>query len=377
VIDAAMTDERLIGAGVGMSLWIEGYGEVIARNPDLRLRPASLQKLLTAMTALEVIGPSTELATVVATTGLAAGGVLDGDIYLVGGGDPLLASGGEHSLQTLAAAVRQAGVVRVTGRVVVDETRYDGLRTVRAWGGMPVPTWVGSLSPLLVDRNAYRADWPFIANPGIANGGLFVTALDNAGVIVAGDVANGATPDGAASITSLRSAPVAALVAEMLTESDNTIAEILVKEIGYRTSGVGSTAAGVRAMATTAEALCLSRSILQQDGSGLSHGNARSARDWRRLLQAAQGRPWWDELVAGLAIAGETGTLEHRFLDTAAAGNLRAKTGSIDGLRSLCGVMATAGGRRVFFAAIVDADEPAPPMAAIDDLLVAIAEDES
>ncbi len=187
----------------------------------------------------------------------------------------------------------------------------------------------------------------------------------------------GVLPAVAATVASLDSAPIRAIVAEMLTESDNTFAELLVKEIGYRTEGIGSTAAGIRAMTGVVKALCMPRSILQQDGSGLSHGNARSARDWRRLLQSAQSRPWWEDFVAGLAIAGETGTLERRFVDTAAQGNLRAKTGSITGLRSLSGIMTTAGGRRVFFSAIVDAGVPRVPLAAIDDLLVAVAEDES
>ena len=376
-LDAALADDRLRGAGLGMSVWIEGYGEVVAMNPDLRLRPASNQKLLTAMAALELIGPDTVLETVVATDGLATSGVLDGDLYLVGGGDPTLTADGDHSLATLAAAVRSAGIARITGSVVVDESRYDDHRTVVGWGGMPIPAWVGSLSALIVDENRYSADWSFIADPATANGTAFTDALAAAGVTVAGHVRRGVLPAVAATVASLDSAPIRAIVAEMLTESDNTFAELLVKEIGYRTEGIGSTAAGIRAMTGVVKALCMPRSILQQDGSGLSHGNARSARDWRRLLQSAQSRPWWEDFVAGLAIAGETGTLERRFVDTAAQGNLRAKTGSITGLRSLSGIMTTAGGRRVFFSAIVDAGVPRVPLAAIDDLLVAVAEDES
>ena len=70
--------------------------------------------------------------------------------------------------------------------------------------------------------------------------------------------------------------------------------------------------------------------------------------------------------------------LQRRFIETAAAGNLRAKTGTITGIRALSGMMTTTGGRRVFFSAIVDDDtNPRASMAAIDDLLVAVAEDES
>jgi D-alanyl-D-alanine carboxypeptidase/D-alanyl-D-alanine-endopeptidase (penicillin-binding protein 4) len=164
----------------------------------------------------------------------------------------------------------------------------------------------------------------------------------------------------------------------MLTDSNNMVAEMLTKEIGLVSSGTGSTAAGVDAMRHVVSSFCLPNSTLQHDGSGLSHANARSARSWRSLLQAAQDRPWWDQFVDGLAVAGETGTLRGRFVETVAEGNLRAKTGTISGIRALSGFMTTAGGRRVFFSGIVADDRnPRAAMAAIDDLLVAVAEDDS
>jgi D-alanyl-D-alanine carboxypeptidase/D-alanyl-D-alanine-endopeptidase (penicillin-binding protein 4) len=376
-IETHLADERFDGAGLGLSLWIEGYGEVAQRAADLRLRPASNQKLLTAIAALDVLGPDTVLGTTIATDGLASRGVLDGNLYLVGGGDPTLRSTGSHSLERLASAVRQVGVQRIDGDVVIDESRYDDLRVVGSWGGVPVPAWVGSLSALLVDENRWSAWWADIADPAAANGRLFVEALRDQGIIVAGEIRSGVLPDDAAVITTLRSPPVRNLVQVMLEDSNNTIAEVLVKEIGYRHSGVGSTQAGLAAAADVVASLCQPGSIIQQDGSGLSHGNARSARGWRTLLQAAQAAPWWPDFVTSMAIAGETGTIRWRFLDTPAAGNLRAKTGSISGLRSLSGILTTEGGRRVFFSAIVDADEPRAPMAAIDELLVAVASDES
>lgn len=376
-IEAGLADERLQGAGLGFSLWIEGYGEIASRTADLRLRPASNQKLLTAMAVLEILGPGAMLETKVVTDGLVAGGTLQGNLYLVGGGDPTVASTGSHSLEALAAAVRNAGIRRVNGAIIADESRYDDLRMVSTWNGVPVPAWVGSLSAVMVDENRYRADWPFIAEPAAANAQLFDDTLRAAGVSVTGDATVGTAPSDAATVTRILSPPMRDLTAVMLTDSNNTVAEMLVKAIGHRHRGVGSTASGVAAMADVVKSLCVQRSILQQDGSGLSHGNARSARDWRRLLQQAQTRPWWDDFVAGLAVAGETGTLQRRFVDTAAQDNLRAKTGSINGLRSLSGILTTAGGRRVFFSAIVDADEPRVPMTAIDDLLVAIAESEA
>jgi D-alanyl-D-alanine carboxypeptidase/D-alanyl-D-alanine-endopeptidase (penicillin-binding protein 4) len=377
-IDEHLADDRLNGAGLGFSLWIEGYGEVEAVAADLRLKPASNQKLLTAMTAFEVLGPGHRLETQVMTTGPFGNGVLDGDVYLVGGGDATLASRGDHSLATLATAVRSAGVERITGDVLGDESRFDDLRQANGWREYNIPLSMGSLSALTVDENRYRADWPFIEEPTPHNAAAFAAALGEAGVTVEGVGVEGLAPDDAAVIVKLLSPPVGELVAEMLTESNNMIAELLTKEIGLATSGTGSTAAGVAAMRRVVSDFCLPNSTLQHDGSGLSHANARSARGWRSLLQAAQDRPWWNQFVDGLAVAAESGTLERRFVDSAAAGSLRAKTGTITGIRALSGIMTTTGGRRVFFSAIVDDDtNPRASMSAIDDLLIAVAEDES
>ncbi len=378
VIEEHLADERLDNVGLGLSLWIEGYGEVKAVAADLRLKPASNQKLLTAMAALEILGPDHRMETTVATDGLLANGVLDGDIYLIGGGDATLTSDDQHSLATLAEEVRRNGIQRITGRVLGDESRYDDLREANGWRELNIPESMGSLSALLVDENRYRADWPFIEEPTPYNAAAFARAMRDAGIIVEGVATEGVAPEHAVPITRLLSPPVGELVGMMLTDSHNMIAETLTKEMGLVTSGVGSTAAGVAAMRQVVSDFCLPNSVLQHDGSGLSHANARSARGWRSLLQAAQDRPWWELFVEGLAVAGETGTLERRFVETAAAGNLRAKTGTITGIRALSGIMTTAGGRTVFFSAIVDDDNrPRAAMTAVDDLLIAIAEDES
>lgn len=377
VIDTNLADDRLHRVGLGASVWIEGLGEVIAINPDLRLKPASNQKLLTAVGALALLGRTTRLQTTVAATGSRTGTTLNGDLYLVGGGDPTVKRTGPHSLESLATAVAAGGISVVTGALVADESRYDSRRRANGWTDPVSPTWVGSLSALMVDENRYRIDAGFLADPVADGVERFADTLAAAGVDVIGPTARGKAPADAATVATMASPSVADLVGLMLTDSNNTIAEMLVKEVGYRVRGIGSTSVGLAAIATVVDNFCLPKTILQQDGSGISHGNARSARDWRRLVMSAQAASWYDDLESGLAVAGETGTLRFRFRDTPAAGNLRAKTGTITGIRSLTGVMTTAGNRRVFFSFIVDDDDPRPPMAAIDSLLAAIAADES
>ncbi len=187
----------------------------------------------------------------------------------------------------------------------------------------------------------------------------------------------GMAPDGAEVIAEVRSPPVSDLVAEILTESDNTVAELLLKEVGLVATGRGSTRMGAEAAEEVSRSLCMRASVEQADGSGLSDLDARSARDWRSLLQAAQSRDWYPLLLNGLALAGQTGTLQNRFVDTAAQGNMRAKTGTIERLRSLTGLMTTAGGRRVFFSVIIQADEPFRGLQLLDAMLAEIAADRS
>ncbi|MBA2338502.1 MAG: D-alanyl-D-alanine carboxypeptidase/D-alanyl-D-alanine-endopeptidase [Acidimicrobiia bacterium] len=377
LIDRRLAHPDLAEGTVAVSVWIDGFGEVAARLPNRRLRPASAQKILTAITALEVLGPDRRLATTVVATGPVVDGVITGNLYLVGGGDPTLTRSGDHSLRALAALVRVRGITGITGGVVVDESRYDSRRNADGWDLDFYPDSVGSLSALVADRNDYRNDVPFYVSPALHNGRLFGQMLAAAGVTVGFAPVLGVAPPDATVVAELRSPPVSELVTEILTDSDNTVSELLIKEVGLVAAGRGSTGMGIKAAEEVSGSLCMRPSAEQADGSGLSDLNRRSARDWRSLLQAAQSRSWYPLLLDGLAIAGETGTLQNRFLGTPAEGNLRAKTGTLEGLSSLSGVMTTAAGRRVFFSVIIDADAPFPKLALIDAMLADIAADTS
>jgi D-alanyl-D-alanine carboxypeptidase/D-alanyl-D-alanine-endopeptidase (penicillin-binding protein 4) len=202
---------------------------------------------------------------------------------------------------------------------------------------------------------------------------------------VDGPYGAGAAPAGSASVGALPSPPIGDLVGEMLNQSDNLIAELLVKEVGYRASHAaggtgqpGSTAAGLAAITEAVRSLGVPLRGVAADGSGLSRDDRRSAREWRSLLQAALTRPWAERLVGSLPLAGRTGTLARRFTRTAAEANVRAKTGWIDEARSLSGYLTTAGGRPVVFSVIINGTTPASPaLHALDDLVAAIAADRS
>ncbi|MDP9402981.1 MAG: D-alanyl-D-alanine carboxypeptidase/D-alanyl-D-alanine-endopeptidase, partial [Actinomycetota bacterium] len=373
-----LSDARFGGTTVGLSVWMDGYGEVVAHNADLALTPASTQKLFTAVAALAALGPDAHLQTAVRAHGVVTDGLLHGDLVLVGGGDPSLRRAGAHSLDVLAAQVRAAGIHRVTGDLVGDESRYDEARTAAGWFDWHVPGIIGPLSALTVDANRHRRDADYVADPVVGNLRLFRAALAGQGVAVDGGDVDGRAAPGGAVVASLRSAPLASLVADMLTRSDNLAAELLLKEVGVRRRGVGSTAAGVDAAAEALRELGLSLRGTAADGSGLSRHDRRSPREWRKLLQAAVAQPWGRLFVAGLPVAGRTGTLASRFRGTPLEGTLRAKTGRILEGRALSGYLTTAGGRGVVFSVVVNGTTPSSPVVgAIDDLVQAIAADTS
>jgi serine-type D-Ala-D-Ala carboxypeptidase/endopeptidase (penicillin-binding protein 4) len=371
-IEGALAHPGFAGARVGVSVWVEGYGIVAAHDDGVPLLPASNQKLLTAVAALAVLGPDATLTTTLAIGGTRDGGRVDGDLVLIAGGDPTVQASGPHSLDVLAAAVRDAGIVEVTGRLVVDESRHDTRRTADGWFDWHLPAYIGPLSAFTVGGNEHRSDPAFLVDPALGNGELLAAALAAHGVVVTGGVTTGVAPSGATPITTLESAPVRELVRQMLTDSNNTIAELLLREVGLAATGTGSTLAGLEAARDVLVDLCVSVDGVDADGSGLSRDDRRSARAWRELLQAARSQPWGADFVAALPVAGRSGTLTERFLGTVAEGTVRAKTGSILEARALSGYATTVGGRDVVFSVVANADAPGPTVAAIDALVVTL-----
>jgi D-alanyl-D-alanine carboxypeptidase/D-alanyl-D-alanine-endopeptidase (penicillin-binding protein 4) len=376
-LEARLADPRLAGLSVGLSVWLDGFGEAAARNADLPLLPASNQKLVTAMGILAQVPITDTLVTEVRATGAQDGARLAGDLILVGGGDPTLTIHGPHSLDALAAAVRARGITRVAGTLVADETRYDSVRGAGGWLPQHVPVFIGPLSALVVDRNQHRGD-PYAADPLPGNLVAFRHALARQGVSVAGGDAAGPTPAGAVTLAALASPHIGALVTDMLIRSDNLAAELLVKELGRRVRGVGSTVEGLSSAEAALANLGVHLAGHSADGSGLSRADRRSAREFQELLRAALSQPWGNYLLESLPLAGRTGTLTRRLRGTAAEANVRAKTGWIDEGRALSGYLTTAGGRRAVFSVVVNGTVPGSPVVgAIDDLVATVAADRS
>lgn len=322
---------------------------LVGAGADRVVVPASNLKLVTAAVALEVLGVDHVFTTEV--RGDLAGDTVTGDLFLVGGGDATLATADyvdpngpgrpdypqepHTSLEALADRIVAAGVRRVEGRIVGDESRYDLERSVPRWQDGIYLDEAGPLSALLVnDGFLDPADDLPGTDPAADAARLLAQLLQDRGVVVGGS-GRGISPPGTAVIESIDSVPLGDLMVELLTTSDDNTAELLVKEIGLERSGSGTTAAGLAVVAETLVAWGVPTAGLELvDGSGLADSNRITCATLLAVLdRLGAAGPVFD----GLPVAGRTGTLAGFFRDTALAGVLRAKTGNLSVARSLSG----------------------------------------
>jgi D-alanyl-D-alanine carboxypeptidase/D-alanyl-D-alanine-endopeptidase (penicillin-binding protein 4) len=325
--------------------------------------PASVEKLYTATTALEDMGASERLATTVLGAGhLAPGGVWEGSLYLRGGGDPTFGSTSfirSHygsvgaSVSTLVTQlVGDAGIHRITGSIEGDESYFDSLRGEPSSGYAPDPFLEGTLSGLAFNRGAIGSAGGPHAPAAYAARELW-RALKADGVSIHGSSGAATTPAGAIQLAQAQSPTIAQLLGLMLPSSDNFFAETLVKDIGARFAGAGTTAAGASVIAKTISAL-LGIHPRVVDGSGLSEEDRTSPYQVVDLLVDLAPTPIGAVLREHLAVAGRTGTLALRMRDTGAAGRCQGKTGTLTGISNLVGYCQSSDGHLLAFAIFTD-----------------------
>jgi len=319
-------------------------GEVLyQRAADHPRIPASVQKLYTTAAALRRFGPSARLATSVVLDGeLDGDGRLDGDVVLVGGGDPTLDRGG---IGRLARQLRDAGLRRVGGSVLGDESWLDGRRGGPRTGWLFDSDMGGVLGALTVGRGWSARP----GGPALAAARRLARSLRGRGIRVTDRSAVGEAPDGVAPVAAVRSPTLARLARAVNVPSDNFAAEVLLKDLGAAFGRSGSTAQGAAVVRRTVSMLGAEPGRIA-DGSGLSRANRVSARQVVALITAMRRSASGSEFEASLAVAGRSGTLRRRMRGTSAAGNCRAKTGTLRAVSTLAGLCRTRQGHTVAFA---------------------------
>jgi serine-type D-Ala-D-Ala carboxypeptidase/endopeptidase (penicillin-binding protein 4) len=326
---------------------------------DVPVIPAGGQMLLVAAVALDVLGVDHRFRTEVRGV-QPVDGVINGDVFLVGGGDPLLVTGdyvdplplpafNTTSLDALADALQGAGVTQLAGDVVGDGSRYDDEYIVPSWGPEHVLGVAGGpYDALMVNDGRTFADSTIGFNPNQSAARQFIRLLQARNIAVTGRSRNGTAPaDGSVGVLAgVDSAPLADVVDEMLQTADNNTAELLVKEIGFAKRGEGTRIAGLQELWNTLGGWQVPlEGVALDDGSGLSRSNRLTC----EAIMAVLDHVGHDsELIRSLPVAGVSGPLSGELRLSSAAGRMSAQTGALTGVRVLSGFLPTDEGMTAF-----------------------------
>ncbi len=352
-------------------------GQVLLSDHGARLAtPASTAKLATALTALAMLGAGARFSTRVVR------GTAPGSIILVGGGDPTLAVNAypaqdypqPATLASLAAAT--ARTLKSEGRKAVsvgyDTSLYTGPDLAPSWPTDYVST--GNVTPIVsleVDQGRLTAagtpedsDDPYnqrprAADPAAMAAASFAALLAADGIRVTGSPVTQAAPARPVVIASVVSPPLSAIVEQMLQESNNVIAENLARHVALAAGEPASFSGAAAAVVAELRRLGVTSGVSLVDGSGLSPDDAIAPDTLVKILELAVARPQLRALLAGLPVAGFSGTLsagESVFssIGGAALGSVRAKTGNLGTVAALAGVVSDRSGSALVFALMAD-----------------------
>ena len=350
-----------VGSSAGAYVLDLTTGQVLfSEAPNTGRLPASVEKIYTTSTALLRLGPTQTFATSILGVGSRdPSGVWDGTLYLRGGGDPTFgAVGFDHTwygtgttMRTLIGALlRATGLTAVQGRIVGDESYLDSLRGTPATGFRRSSDVEGELSALAYDRGfANIHGTAFQTRPALYAAQQMAGGLRAFGVKLIGrhfPISTGRTPSNATLLASVQSPPIATLIALTNAPSDNYLAETLLKDIGAKLGGAGTTAAG----AAVVRAELLSKFGITprlNDGSGLSRSDSTSPLQVVTVLKSMATN---SAFVDSLAVGGETGTLQDEMNNTPGQGNCRGKTGTLHDVANLAGYCTARDGDTLAFA---------------------------
>jgi D-alanyl-D-alanine carboxypeptidase/D-alanyl-D-alanine-endopeptidase (penicillin-binding protein 4) len=340
-------DPRRTGAVV---LDLQTGETVYSSNARVSLLPASAEKLAVSFTALQVLGPSYRFRTEVLAAGSRSGRIWNGDLWLVGFGDPTLT---RADLDRLARRFAATGIRRIAGRVLGDDTHFDARRDGLGWK----PSYLGIESRPL-SALAVR-DIPVDGANGSAAAAAhaFTEALERRGVAVDGTPGTGRAPEDALIVAFDLSEQLARVLRMVNGESDNFAAEMLLKELGATVVPRGSTRDGARVVRSTLAAADVPLAGVRiADASGLSRFDRSTAQALAAILRASVDDPTIRKaFVSSLAVAGMSGTLERRLTTQPTRGRVIAKTGTTNRASALAGFI-----RQRYVFAILQNGSPVP-----------------
>jgi D-alanyl-D-alanine carboxypeptidase/D-alanyl-D-alanine-endopeptidase (penicillin-binding protein 4) len=333
-LDNMMSDRMLQSTQLGLMVYDLTANEVVyTLNERQRQRPASVMKLVTAITALDMLGEDYCYYTSFSYYGKIVGDTLRGSLYCVGGFDPTI---NQDDIRYMVNDIKRAGISNIEGMIVADHTMKDTLTYGSGW------CWDDDndrLTPLLVDKKDQ-----FIS--------VLLREMRSQGINLSVTLGKGKVPQRCTEIVRYRTG-IDKVLSRMMKKSDNLYAESMF----YQIARANSTNPGRASDASGAVKRLLYRLGLDPvnytiaDGSGLSLYSYVTAEMLVKLLRFAyDNRSIYNHLYPALPIAGVDGTLENRMKTAPCRNNVHAKTGTVSGVSTLAGYCQASNGHDLCFA---------------------------
>lgn len=333
-VDSLLTPELLTRSQVGLHIYdLTADSSILAFGADQLMRPASNEKVITAVTALSQLGTDFNFRTSLYGEGSINDSTLEGNIYIKGGFDPRF---GHDDLWALIHALDARGVRAIAGDVILDLSLKDSARLGWGW------CWDDDNPPLT----------PLLYNQRDNFAAALSSALKDAGIRLAGSLIEGRISSGA-SLWTVRTHTIDQVLLRMMKQSDNLYAEALFYQLAAR-NGI--------AYADRKQAIAYIKELVRHqglspadfsfaDGSGLSLYNYASPRLLTSFLRYAYAHEGiFLHLQPSLPLAGVDGTLRKRMTSGPAYANVSAKTGTLEGVSTLSGYCTAPNGHTLCFA---------------------------
>ena len=311
-------------------------GETLAEmNADKPLIPASIMKCVTTATLLSRLDEDANFHTEVYLTGPIRDGELEGNVIVVGSGDPSLNSrhveGGKDICREIGSALADRGVVSIKGRIVVDEGIWDGPAIPPSWmsGDLPHAYGTGSHGLNFEDNASGSRS---VSNPAAVFDARLRSALADRGIAIEGESIRERERT---LLVDHVSVPLDEIMRSCMMRSDNQYAEALLRSYAVASGHKGSTekAASMEKDYWRKHKAPMS-GVNIIDGSGLSRQNRVTARFMAHILSERSENPYY---ASFFPLAGQEGTLRNFLVDTPLEGYVALKTGSMKGIQCYAG----------------------------------------
>jgi D-alanyl-D-alanine carboxypeptidase/D-alanyl-D-alanine-endopeptidase (penicillin-binding protein 4) len=367
-IDSLASNPIFRNSNVGILVLNPRTGDTLfSRNANKLFMPASNEKIITGAVALALLGPEYRYQTKFAVRGTVRDGVLDGDLVVIGRGDPTVSDRAQGNAMTwmsrVADSLSARGIKSITGSLLRGGNAFPDSIYGYGWEIDDVLTESGApVDELLYDEGMTKTMTQIdgrdttvdIATTAPARTYLeaLATALSMHSIRVNRGISDSVVaiaPEPALLFT-VTSPPLRDILKLLEKPSQNQIAEILLHTIGLEKTGVGSADSGAAVVQRQLLAWGVQRDgFVYYDGSGMSRHNLVSPETIVNVLVAIQRDTAFQAFYDALPIAGVDGTLRTRMVGTKAAGNMHAKTGTLEFVRSLSGYVTDADGDRLVF----------------------------